>query len=123
MNENVEVSVRCEFRPESSKPAAKRYAFAYHVTISNRGPEHAQLISRHWIITDGNQRREEVRGLGVVGEQPRIPPGQAYHYSSGAVLETAVGTMEGSYRMVRDDGREFSVPIPAFRLAVPHAVN
>ena len=123
MNENVEVSVRCEFRPESFKPAAKRYAFAYHVTISNRGPEHAQLISRHWIITDGNQRREEVRGLGVVGEQPRIPPGQAYHYSSGAVLETAVGTMEGSYRMVRDDGREFSVPIPAFRLAVPHAVN
>ena len=123
MNENVEVSVRCEFRPESAKPAAKRYAFAYHVTIRNRGPEHAQLISRHWIITDGNQRREEVRGLGVVGEQPRIPPGQAYHYSSGAVLETAVGTMEGSYRMVRDDGREFSVPIPAFRLAVPHAVN
>ncbi len=123
MNENVEVSVRCEFRPESSKPDAKRYAFAYHITISNRGPEHAQLISRHWIITDGNQRREEVRGLGVVGEQPRIPPGQAYQYSSGAVLETAVGTMEGSYRMVRDDGREFSVPIPAFRLAVPHAVN
>lgn len=123
MNENVEVSVRCEFRPESSKPGAKRYAFAYHITISNRGPEHAQLISRHWIITDGNQRREEVRGLGVVGEQPRIPPGQAYQYSSGAVLETAVGTMEGSYRMVRDDGREFSVPIPAFRLAVPHAVN
>jgi ApaG protein len=123
MNEQIEVSVRCEFRPESSKTGARRYAFAYHITISNRGTEHAQLISRHWIITDGNQRREEVRGLGVVGEQPRIAPGQSYRYSSGAMLETEVGTMEGSYRMVRDDGREFSVPIPAFRLAVPHAVN
>lgn len=123
MNEKVEVSVRCEFRPESSQPSANRYAFAYHITIANHGSEHAQLISRHWIITDGNQKRQEVRGLGVVGQQPRIPPGQAYEYSSGAMLETAVGTMEGSYRLVRDDGREFSVAIPAFRLAVPNALN
>jgi len=123
MSENIVVSVRCEYRAESSRPEAKRYAFAYHVTISNESTEFAQLISRHWIITDGNQQRQEVRGLGVVGEQPRIPPGQSYSYSSGAVLVTAVGTMEGSYRMVRDDGREFSVPIPAFRLAMPHALN
>jgi ApaG protein len=123
MNENIHVTVRCEYRADSSEPGASRYAFAYHITISNRGNEHAQLISRHWIITDGNERRQEVRGLGVVGVQPRIPPGESYQYTSGAMLETAVGTMEGSYRMVRDDGREFSVPIPAFRLAVPHAVN
>ena len=123
MNEHIEVTVRCEYRADSSDPAASRYAFAYHITISNRSAEHAQLISRHWIITDGNERRQEVRGLGVVGVQPRIPPGESYQYTSGAMLETAVGTMEGSYRMVRDDGREFSVPIPAFRLAVPHAVN
>jgi ApaG protein len=123
MNENIEVTVRCEYRPESSDPAASRYAFAYHITISNHGREHAQLISRHWIITDGNQKRQEVRGLGVVGAQPRIPPGESFAYTSGAMLETAVGTMQGSYRMVRDDGREFSVPIPAFRLAVPHALN
>ena len=123
MNEQVEVSVRCEYRPEGSKPEARRFAFAYHITISNVGQQFAQLISRHWVITDGNQRKQEVRGLGVVGEQPRIAPGQSFSYTSGAVLETAVGTMEGSYRLVRDDGREFSVPIPAFRLAVPHAVN
>jgi len=123
MNEHIEIGVRCEYRPESSDPASSRYAFAYHITIANRGSEHAQLISRHWIITDGNQKRQEVRGLGVVGAQPRIPPGESFAYTSGAVLETAVGTMQGSYRMVRDDGREFSVPIPAFRLAVPHALN
>ena len=96
MNENIHVTVRCEYRADSSEPAASRYAFAYHITISNRSNEHVQ---------------------------PRIPPGESYQYTSGAMLETAVGTMEGSYRMVRDDGREFSVPIPAFRLAVPHAVN
>lgn len=123
MSENIEVTVRCEYRADSSEPDASRYAFAYHITIANRGTEHAQLISRHWIITDGNERRQEVRGLGVVGAQPRIPPGESFSYTSGTIIDTVVGTMEGSYRMVRDDGREFSVPIPAFRLAVPNALN
>ena len=123
MNEGIEIHVRCEYRPKSSRPKAQRYAFAYHIRISNLGTAAAQLISRHWIITDSNQRRQEVRGLGVVGEQPRLAPGESFEYTSGAVIETAVGTMEGSYQMVRDDGREFSVPIPAFRLAVPHVIN
>jgi ApaG protein len=123
MDEKITVSVQSEYRADHSDPSAGRFAFAYHITITNRGEQHAQLISRHWIITDGNQRREEVRGLGVVGEQPRIAPGAAHAYSSGAVLRTAVGSMEGSYQFVRDDGRVFQVPIPAFRLAVPHALN
>ena len=123
MDEKIDVKVQSEYRAESSDPGSSRYAFAYHIVIRNAGTEHAQLISRHWIISDGNQRRQEVRGLGVVGEQPRIAPGEVFSYSSGAVLETAVGTMQGDYRMVRDDGREFSVTIPAFRLAVPHALN
>ena len=123
MDEQVSVSVQSEYRADSSDPAGARYAFAYHITIANNGTEPAQLISRHWIITDGNQRREEVKGLGVVGLQPRILPGAAHRYTSGAVLRTAVGSMTGSYQMVRDDGRVFSVPIPAFRLAMPSALN
>ena len=123
MDEKISVTVQSEYRADASDPAAGRYAFAYHITIANNGTEPAQLISRHWIITDGNQRREEVRGLGVVGQQPRIVPGATHRYSSGAVLATAVGSMTGSYQFVRDDGRVFQVPIPAFRLAVPSALN
>jgi len=123
MKEGIDIRVRCEYRSESSRPQARRFAFAYHVCISNLGTEPAQLIGRHWIITDADQRRQEVRGVGVVGEQPRLAPGQSFEYTSGAVIETEVGTMEGSYQMVRDDGREFSAPIPAFRLAVPHVIN
>ena len=123
MDEKISVMVQSEFRPEHSDPAQGRYAFAYHINIANRGGEPAQLISRHWVITDGNEREEEVRGLGVVGEQPRIMPGAAHVYSSGAVLPTAVGSMSCSYLFVRDDGRVFQVPIPAFSLAVPHALN
>ena len=126
MNErkySLKITVQTRYLPEQSKPEDGQYSFAYTINITNSGNVPAQVISRHWIITDGNERRQEVRGLGVVGVQPRIPPGESYQYTSGAMLETAVGTMEGSYRMVRDDGREFSVPIPAFRLAVPHAVN
>ena len=123
MDEKITVTVQSEYRPEHSDPGAGRFAFAYHITIANRGGEAAQLISRHWLITDGNEREEEVRGLGVVGEQPRIMPGAAHVYFSGAVLPTAVGSMAGSYQFVRDDGRVFQVPIPAFRLAVPHALN
>ena len=123
MDEQITDTVQSEYRLDASDPAHARFAFAYHITIANHGIEPAQLISRHWIITDGNQNREEVKGLGVVGQQPRVMPGSAHHYSSGAVLRTAVGTMTGTYQMVRDDGRVFTVPIPAFRLAVPSALN
>ena len=123
MDEKIAISVQSEYRADSSDPAQGRFAFAYHITIANNGTEPAQLISRHWIISDGNQRREEVKGLGVVGQQPRILPGAAHQYSSGAVLRTAVGSMTGTYQMVRDDGRVFLVPIPAFRLAMPSALN
>jgi ApaG protein len=123
MDEKITITVQTEYRADASDPASGRYAFAYHISIANAGTEPAQLISRHWIITDGNQKNEEVRGLGVVGQQPRILPGAAHRYSSGAVLPTAVGSMTGSYQFVRDDGRVFQVPIPAFRLAVPSALN
>lgn len=119
----IRVDVTSTYVAERSAPARGEYFFAYRIRIANEGEEPARLVSRHWIITDGNERRQEVRGLGVVGAQPRIPPGESFSYTSGTIIDTVVGTMEGSYRMVRDDGREFSVPIPAFRLAVPNALN
>lgn len=123
MNENIDVTVRCEYRADSSEPAASRYAFAYHITISNRSDEHAQLISRHWIITDANQHVQEVRGLGVVGEQPRILPGESYEYSSGASIATPVGTMRGAYQMQTEDGTQFEAPVPEFILAMPRVLH
>ena len=123
MKGTIRVAVESEYLPDQSEPAAGRYTFAYHVTIRNEGREPARLLARHWIITDGEGRRREVRGEGVVGLKPLIPPGESFRYSSFAVLETAVGTMEGSYQMVGADGRPFEAPIPPFRLAVPGAVN
>jgi len=93
--------------------------FAYTITIRNEGEVAAKLLTRHWIITDADARVSEVRGDGVVGEQPYLKPGQGFRYSSGAVLETPVGTMQGSYQMIADDGARFDAPIPAFRLAMP----
>ena len=119
----LEIQIATQFLDEESVPEQDRYVFAYTIRIRNLGRLPAQVLGRHWIITDGNERRQEVRGLGVVGAQPRIPPGESFSYTSGTIIDTVVGTMEGSYRMVRDDGREFSVPIPAFRLAVPNALN
>ena len=123
MSENIEVTVRCEYRADSSEPDASRYAFAYHITIANRGTEHAQLISRHWIITDGNGRVEEVRGAGVVGQQPRLEPGQAHEYTSFCPLKTPIGAMRGTYQMVRDDGATFDAEIAEFSLECPDALN
>ena len=119
----IRIEVESEYEPERSSPLESYFFFSYHVRISNLGEETAQLLSRVWIITDSDGEVQTVEGPGVVGETPVLAPGESFEYTSGAMLETAVGTMEGSYRMVRDDGREFSVPIPAFRLAVPHAVN
>lgn len=119
----IEVTVKTEYLPYQSSPEKKQYAFAYHVTLSNGGHNDAQLISRHWIIIDGNGVRREVKGMGVVGEQPILSPGESYQYSSGAVLETVVGTMQGSYHMQGEDGEGFEVDIPVFSLALPNAVN
>jgi len=119
----ITVTVETEYLPLQSVPAQQQYAFAYHITIENTGDEPAQLIARHWIITDGNQARQEVQGLGVVGQQPFIAPAESYQYTSGAVLETKVGTMSGSYHMVSESGDSFEAPIPTFLLAVPNAVN
>tara|TARA_R110000787_G_scaffold73495_5_gene163868 strand:- start:698 stop:1072 length:375 start_codon:yes stop_codon:yes gene_type:complete len=119
----IEITVTTEYLPHQSKPSDQQWAFAYHITITNRGSEAAQLISRHWIITDGNETQQEVQGMGVVGEQPTISPGESYQYSSGVILETGVGTMTGTYQMRGESGVSFDAPIPVFLLATPRAVH
>jgi ApaG protein len=119
----LEISVATQFLDEQSDPDGERYVFAYTIRIRNLGRLPAQLLDRHWLITDGNGKVEEVRGEGVVGEQPRLEPGEAFTYTSGAVLQTAVGTMEGSYHMSGDDGTEFDAPIPPFTLSVPRTLH
>ncbi len=100
-----------------------RYIFSYTITIRNRGAEPARLLTRHWIITDGNGRVEEVFGDGVVGEQPRLDPGEQHRYTSGAIIDTPFGTMQGSYGMITDGGRKFSASIPLFRLQAPGVLH
>jgi len=116
----VTVNVSSMFIAEQSRPEENQYVFAYTVTIRNDGTEPAQLLTRHWIITDGHGKVQEVRGDGVVGEQPHLGPGESFRYTSGAVLETPVGSMQGSYQMRADDGTHFDAPIAAFSLSVPH---
>ena len=115
----IRVEVDTSYLAEQSNPGERRYVFAYTITIRNEGTVPARLVTRHWIITDSNGKVQEVRGEGVVGEQPYLKPGQGFRYSSGAVLETPVGAMQGSYQMVADDGEQFDAPIAAFRLAMP----
>jgi ApaG protein len=119
----IRVEVTSEFLPQHSSAAAKRYVFSYTIQISNESETTVQLKSRHWHILHGSGRREEVRGPGVVGEQPVIKPGEGFEYSSGCVLSAPHGTMHGSYEMVDADGDHFEVEIPAFALAMPHALN
>ena len=116
---DIGIHVATDYVDEQSEPERDRYVFAYTITISNNGDVAARLISRHWIITDANGKVQEVSGDGVVGEQPHLNPGEEFRYSSGAVLETPVGAMQGLYRMVADDGVNFDAPIPPFTLAVP----
>jgi ApaG protein len=115
----ISIDVETTYLDDQSEPREQRYVFAYTITIRNEGEVPAKLLTRHWIITDANGRVQEVRGDGVVGEQPYLKPGQGFRYSSGAVLETPVGTMQGSYQMIADDGAQFDAPIAAFRLAMP----
>ena len=115
--------MKTEFLAEQSDPSRNRYVFAYKITITNSGIQSAQLMSRKWIITDGDGKIQEVSGEGIVGQQPIIEPGQQHQYTSGTVLETKVGSMSGFYSMVAADGHEFSAPIPPFTLSYPNALH
>ena len=115
----IRVDVVTSYVEEQSNPGDGRFVFSYTITIRNEGDVPAKLLTRHWIITDANGKVQEVNGEGVVGEQPYLQPGEGFRYSSGAILETPVGAMQGSYRMVADDGRHFDAPIAPFRLAMP----
>jgi ApaG protein len=119
----IEVSAQTEFVANRSDEASGRFVFAYTITVRNKGTVPAQLVSRHWIITDGRNAVQEVRGLGVVGAQPLIKPGESYSYTSGTTLATPVGTMRGSYHMVAEDGMAFEAPIGEFILSVPRILH
>ncbi|OGA09406.1 MAG: Co2+/Mg2+ efflux protein ApaG [Betaproteobacteria bacterium RIFCSPLOWO2_02_64_14] len=119
----ISVTARTAFIPEQSDIQNGRYVFAYTITISNTGDVPAQLISRHWIITDANNQVQEVRGLGVIGEQPRLRPRESFEYTSGTAIATPVGTMRGSYQMVAEDGVRFDAPIPEFTLSMPRVLH
>jgi ApaG protein len=119
----IAVKVQTTYLPEQSDEALDRYVFAYTIVIINMGTVPAQLISRHWIIADGSGSVQEVRGLGVVGEQPLLKPGDSFEYTSGTAISTPVGSMKGSYQMVAEDGLRFDAPIPEFILSVPRVLH
>ena len=119
----IKVAARSQFQPDQSSPAEGRYVFAYTVVIENHGTEPARLIDRHWIITDADGQVQEVRGQGVVGEQPHLGPGERFQYTSGTILPTPIGAMHGSYGMVGDDGIRFDAEIPAFSLASTKSIH
>jgi ApaG protein len=119
----IRVESQVTFVPAQSDPAGGRYVFAYTMTITNIGTVTAQLVSRHWIITDANNQVQEVKGDGVIGEQPVLRPEQSFQYTSGAAIATPVGTMRGSYQMVSEDGVKFEAPIPEFALAMPRTLH
>ena len=121
MKNKILVSVKTQYMADQTLP--KRFVYAYTITIANEGDQPAQLMSRHWYIKDANDNLQEVQGMGVIGEQPNIAPGQSYTYTSGVVLETETGIMEGSYQMQADDGVQFDAEIPAFALVPPHAIH
>ena len=120
---NIQVDVETAFIPEQSEIGNDRFVFAYTITIHNSGKEPAKLLNRHWVITDANGQTQEVRGEGVVGEQPYLKPGESFRYTSGTVLNTPVGSMQGEYEMVSDDGSRFLAPIAPFSLAYPQALH
>ena len=119
----IEVSVETRFVASESDPAQNQYLFAYTITIANRGDEPAQLLNRYWLITNGDGDQQEVRGPGVVGNQPRLAPGEAFRYTSACPLDTEVGVMQGHYEFRADDGELFEVPIAPFSLQTPNAVH
>lgn len=123
VTQGIDISVKTQYIQDQSDPENNRYVFAYTIGIENKGEKPVKLLSRHWIITDDNDAVEEVRGTGVVGQQPLIAPGQKFHYTSGAVLKTGFGTMQGSYEMLSEDGEKFAAPVPAFLLSRPLSVH
>ena len=120
---DLDVSASTRYLAEQSDEGAGRYVFAYTIQIRNSGSVAAQLVSRHWIITDAQGLVQEVRGLGVVGAQPRLKPGESFEYTSGTSIATPVGTMRGAYQMVAEDGTRFEAPIPEFTLSVPRVLH
>lgn len=120
---NTTVSVETSYIPEQSDPESRRYVFAYTITIRNEGSLPAKLLTRHWIITDADGKTQEVRGEGVVGENPHLKPGEGFRYTSGTMIETPVGSMQGSYQMLADDGNEFECPIAPFTLSMPNKIH
>jgi ApaG protein len=123
MDSGVDIKVSTQYLKQQSDPGRAAYAFAYTITITNNRPQAVKLLSRHWIITDQNNKVEEVKGSGVIGQQPLIRPGESYQYSSGAVIHTEIGDMKGTYTMQTSDGELFAAPIPLFILAVPHMLH
>jgi ApaG protein len=123
VTEGVRVRVQSRYVPERSDPARNAWFFAYTILITNEGERTVQLLSRHWIITDGEGHTEHVRGPGVVGAQPVLPPGESFEYTSACPLRTAFGTMHGTYQMVTDDGERFDAEVAAFSLSTPYAIN
>jgi ApaG protein len=123
MTQRIRVEVETSYIAEQSDPGSKRFVFAYTITIRNEGSEPARLLHRHWVITDSDGKVQEVRGEGVVGEKPHLKPGQGFRYSSGAILETPVGSMHGTYQMRTDTGSHFDAPIAPFRLAMPGVLH
>lgn len=119
----ITVAPEAQYLADQSDEPAGRFVFAYTITLRNTGSVPAQLISRHWIITDANNHIQEVRGLGVVGEQPLLAPGESYKYTSGAAIATPVGTMRGTYQMVAEDGTRFDASIPEFTLSIPRTLH
>lgn len=120
---DVKVDVQTQYIAGQSDPEQGRYVFSYTITIRNEGSVPAKLLTRHWIITNANGKIQEVRGEGVVGEQPHLKPGEGFRYTSGAVLETPVGSMQGSYQMEADDGVKFDAEIAPFSLSTPHTIH
>ena len=120
---NIRVDVETRYIEDQSNPEQNYYVFAYTITIKNKGQQGAQLLTRHWVITDSNQKVQEVRGDGVVGEQPVLKPGEQFVYTSGTMLETAVGTMKGSYQMLADDGSQFDATVDEFVLSTPRVLH
>ena len=123
VNYNIKVLVGSQYIEAESNPEADRYVFAYTINILNQGNIPAKLLSRHWIITDANNRVQEVKGKGVVGEQPYLKPGEAFQYTSGTMMETPVGSMQGTFQMVADDDHHFDAIIEPFTLALPKMLN
>ncbi len=119
----IDIDVATRFVDDQSAPEEGRYVFAYTIRIHNRGVVAARLLGRHWVITDANGNVKEVEGAGVVGEQPWLQPGEDFEYTSGAVLETDIGTMQGRYEMIADDGTLFDAPIPQFTLSIPRTLH